>query len=227
LRACVFDAYGTLLDVSSAVTRQAQSVGPRAGELASLWRSKQLEYSWLRSLMRRRVDFWQLTQDALDHSLEALALDPQQLRAPLLDAYRALDPYPEVVPMLQALRQQGTPIAVLSNGSPEMLADGFKAAGLEDLVDPLISVEEAGIFKPAPEAYLLATRALGLPAGTIAFFSSNAWDAHGAASFGFQTVWVNRTGAARDRLPGEIEHEVRDLSGVPQLVRSKQPDAPT
>ncbi len=227
MRACVFDAYGTLLDVSSAVTRQAQSVGPRAGELASLWRSKQLEYSWLCSLMRRRVDFWQLTQDALDHSLEALALDPQQLRAPLLDAYRALDPYPEVVPMLQALRQQGTPIAVLSNGSPEMLADGFEAAGLEDLIDPLVSVEEAGIFKPAPEAYLLATRALGLPAGAIAFFSSNAWDAHGAASFGFQTVWVNRTGAARDRLPGEIAHEVRDLSGVPQLVRSKQPDAPT
>ena len=216
--ACVFDAYGTLLDVGSAVARQAQAVGPPAAELVTLWRRKQLEYTWLRSLMRRRVDFWQVTQDALDHSLEALRLDPARLRAPLLDAYRSLDPYPEVVPMLQALREQGMPAAVLSNGSPEMLAEGLEAAGLLDLVGPVLSVEDAGIFKPAPETYRLATEALGLPAKAIVFFSSNAWDAHGAASFGLMTVWVNRTEAARELLPGIIAHEVRDLSTVPQLV---------
>jgi 2-haloacid dehalogenase len=218
VRACVFDAYGTLLDVGSAVARQAESVGPQAAELAALWRRKQLEYSWLRSLMRRRADFWQLTQDALDHSLEALRLEPGRLRVPLLDAYRSLDPYPEVVPMLRRLAEQGVQAAVLSNGSPAMLAQSFAAAGLDDLVDPLISVEDAGIFKPAPEAYMLATRALGLPAEGIAFFSSNAWDAHGAASFGFRTFWVNRLGAAPERLPGGIVREMRVLSAVPELV---------
>jgi 2-haloacid dehalogenase len=218
VRACVFDAFGTLLDVNSAVARQAEAVGPQAADLAALWRRKQLEYSWLRSLMRRRADFWQLTQDALDHSLEALRLDPGRLRTPLLDAYRSLDAYPEVVPMLRALAQEGIRAAVLSNGSPAMLAEGFVAAGLDELVEPVISVEDAGIFKPAPEAYMLATRALGLPAEAIAFFSSNAWDAHGAASFGFRTFWVNRLGAAPERLPGSIAHEMRDLSTVPELM---------
>jgi 2-haloacid dehalogenase len=218
VRACVFDAYGTLLDVGSAVARQAEAVGSQAAELAALWRRKQLEYSWLRSLMRRRADFWQLTQDALDHSLEALRLDPGRLRAPLLDAHRSLDAYPEVVPMLRRLVELGVQAAVLSNGSPAMLAQSFAAAGLDDLVDPLISVEDAGIFKPAPEAYMLATRALGLPAESIAFFSSNAWDAHGAASFGFHTFWVNRLGAAPERLPGSIVREMRDSSTVPELV---------
>lgn len=218
MRACVFDAYGTLLDVGSAVARQAEAVGPKAALLSELWRRKQLQYSWLRSLMRRRADFWQLTQDALDHSLEALALDPARLRGRLLEAYRSLEPYPEVAPMLRALAARGMRAAVLSNGSPSMLADGFAAAGLDDLLDPVISVEDAGIFKPAPEAYLLATRALGVPAGEIAFFSSNGWDAHGAASFGFRTFWVNRTRAAPERLPGAIARELQDLATVPELV---------
>lgn len=218
MRVCVFDAYGTLLDVGSAVARQAEAVGPKAALLSELWRRKQLEYSWLRSLMRRRADFWQLTQDALDHSLEALALDPARLRGRLLEAYRSLEPYPEVKPMLRALAARGMRAAVLSNGSPSMLADGFAAAGLDDLLDPVISVEDAGIFKPAPEAYLLATRALGVPAGEIAFFSSNGWDAHGAASFGFRTFWVNRTRAAPERLPGAIARELQDLATVPELV---------
>jgi 2-haloacid dehalogenase len=219
VRACVFDAYGTLLDVNSAVTRLAAEVGPAAAELAGLWRRKQLEYSWLRSLMRRKeVDFWRLTQDALDHALEALGLDAGRLRAPLLEAYGSLDAYPEVPAMLRALRGAGVPAAVLSNGSPAMLRRSLDAAGLADLLDPVVSVEDAGVFKPAPETYLLATRALGVPAAGIAFFSSNGWDVHGAASFGLQAVWVNRAGAAAERLPGAPALVLADLADVPALI---------
>jgi 2-haloacid dehalogenase len=164
------------------------------------------------------VDFWRLTGDALDHALEALRLDGGRLRGPLLDAYERLATYPEVPGMLGALRAGGTRAAVLSNGSPDMLGRGLAAAGLGGLLDPVLSVEEAGVFKPAPEVYLLATRALGLPAGRVAFFSSNGWDVHGAASFGFRAVWVNRTGQPAERLPGEPAAVVRDLAGVASLV---------
>ena len=216
--ACVFDAYGTLLDVNSAVASLAGEVGSRAGELADLWRRKQLEYSWLRSLMRRHGDFWRLTGDALDHALDALGLDAHRLRGPLLDAYGNLAAYPEVPGVLGALRAGGMPAAVLSNGSPEMLRRSFAAAGLGDLLDPVLSVEDTGVFKPSPEVYHSATRALGLPASRVAFFSSNAWDAHGAASVGFRTVWVNRAGQPAERLPGEPAAVVRDLAAVPALA---------
>lgn len=216
--ACVFDAYGTLLDVNSAVAAMAGEVGSRAGELAELWRRKQLEYSWLRSLMRRHADFWRLTGDALDHALGALGLDGRRLRGPLLDAYGKLAAYPEVPGMLGNLRAGGMPAAVLSNGSPDMLRRSFAAADLSDLLNPVLSVEEAGAYKPAPEVYHLATRALGLPAARIAFFSSNAWDVHGAASVGFRAVWVNRAGQTAERLPGEPAQVVRDLASVPALA---------
>lgn len=216
--ACVFDAYGTLLDVNSAVDRQADAVGPRAAELSALWRRKQLEYTWLRSLMRRHADFRQVTGDALDHAMAALGIGGAALREALLDAYDTLTPYPEVGDTLRALRGRGVRCAVLSNGSPEMLRRGIESAGLAGLVDPVISVEDAGVFKPAPETYMLATRALGVAAGEVAFFSSNAWDVHGSSSFGFQAVWVNRFGAAAERLPGEPALEAADLSDAVRRV---------
>lgn len=218
VEACVFDAYGTLLDVGSAVAREAAAVGPRADELSALWRRKQLEYSWLRSLMRRHADFWQLTQDALDHSLDALGLAAASLRERLLQAYQRLDAYPDAAGTLAALRGLGRPTAVLSNGSPAMLEQSLSAAGLAGLVDPVLSVEAVGTFKPAPEVYALGTRALGLPAARIAFFSSNGWDAHGATSFGFRAVWVNRTRQAAERLPGGPALVLPDLAAVPSLV---------
>lgn len=215
--ACVFDAYGTLLDVDSAVAALAAEVGPRAGELAALWRRKQLEYSWLRSLMRRHADFRQVTAEALDHALDALALPAGDLREPLMEAYGRLDAYPEVPDLLRRLRERGLPAAVLSNGSPAMLRRGLEAAGIADLLDPVLSVEAAGVFKPAPEVYQLATQALGLPASGIAFFSSNGWDVHGAASFGLTTFRVNRTGQPAERLPGAPAATLADLSAVPDL----------
>lgn len=217
IEACVFDAYGTLLDVNSAVAALSAAVGPRAGELSALWRRKQLEYSWLRSLMRRHADFWQVTGEALDHALEELGLSAAALREPLLEAYGRLDAYPEVPAVLRRLRGRGLPAAVLSNGSPAMLRRGFEAAGFADLLDPLLSVEAAGVFKPAPEAYQLATRALRLPAGRIAFFSSNGWDMHGAAGFGLTSYWVNRAGRPAERLPGDPAAVLADLSAVPDL----------
>lgn len=220
--ACVLDAYGTLLDVSSAVAAEAAALGTgRAEALSALWRRKQLEYSWLRSLMRRHADFATVTAEALDHGLEALGLAEDAgggLRARLLAAYRRLAPYPEVAAALAALRRQGVRTAVLSNGDPATLADGLAAAGIAGLLDHVLSVEEAGVFKPAPEVYGLATRRLGLAARETAFVSSNGWDAHGAASFGFRVVWVNRTGAPDERLPGAPIAVIPNLEPLPRLL---------
>ena len=216
--ACVFDAYGTLLDVASPVAAEAAALGSRAGELAALWRRKQLEYTWLRSLMRRHADFAAVTADALDHALATLGIDDPPLRARLLAAYRHLAPFSDVGPALRSLREQGMRTAILSNGTMAMLAEGVAAAGIADLVDPVLSVDEVGMFKPAPEVYRLATSRLGLPAAAIAFVSANGWDVHGAASFGLRSVWVNRGRLADDRLPGEAIAVIDDLAALPPLL---------
>ena len=218
IRACVFDAYGTLLDFSSAVAGEQAVLGDRAEALDALWRRKQLEYTWLRALMRRHADFRTVTADALDHAMAALGIDDGALRARLLAAYDRLAAYPEVPAALERLAGGGLRLAILSNGSPEMLASGVASAGIGDRLEAVLSVEEVGVFKPAPEVYMLATRRLGLAAREIAFLSSNAWDAHGAASFGFRAVWVNRSGAPRERLPGELAAEIPSLAELPALL---------
>jgi 2-haloacid dehalogenase len=215
--ACVFDAYGTLFDVHSAVARLGARVGPQAEALSQLWRSKQLEYTWLRALMGRHADFWQVTGDALDYALARTGVDPA-VRAPLLQAYLALDAYPEVPEVLHRLRAGGLKTAILSNGEPRMLEAGARSAGIAGLLDAILSIEEVGIFKPHPDVYQLAVDRLGVAAGRIAFQSSNAWDVHGAAAFGLRAVWINRQGAPAERLPGAAEHELRDLSGLPELL---------
>jgi 2-haloacid dehalogenase len=217
-QACVFDAYGTLLDVGSAVDAEAATLGERAAELSALWRRKQLEYTWLRSLMRCHADFAQVTADALDVGLETLGLRDDGLRARLLAAYARLTPYPEVAAVLATLRRHGMRTAILSNGSPAMLRDGLVAAGIPELLDVVLSVEEVGVFKPAPEVYHLASSRLGLAAREIAFLSSNGWDVHGAAAFGFRTVWVNRAGAPDERLPGASVATIPTLTALPGLL---------
>jgi 2-haloacid dehalogenase len=218
IAACVFDAYGTLLDFASAVARERPALGARADSLNELWRRKQLEYSWLRALMRHHLNFRDVTRQALDWCFEALGIDDPALADRLMRAYDELDPYPEVPDTLARLRDAGLQLAILSNGTPEMLEAATASAGIRDRLDALFSIEEVGIFKPAPEVYAVATRGLGLPARRIAFLSSNAWDAHGAAAFGFRTIWVNRGGAPRERLPGELAGEIRDLSVLPALL---------
>ena len=213
--ACVFDAYGTLFDVAAAARRCSAALGAKADPLAALWRSKQLEYSWLRSLMGCHADFWRVTGDALDYALEALAISDARLRDRLLDLYREVDAYPDARTVLTALRGAGRPAVILSNGSPEMLAAAVTAAGIGPLLDDVLSIEAIGLYKPRPEVYALAMKRLGMPAARLCFVSSNGWDVAGAASAGLQTVWINRTGAPRERLPYGPVAEISSLDALP------------
>lgn len=217
IRACVFDAYGTLFDVHSAVGRLRPQVGPQADELSQLWRSKQLEYTWLRALMGRHADFWQVTGDALDYALARTGLDAS-LRAPLMQAYLSLEAYPEVADVLRRLRAAGLRLAILSNGAPAMLTAAVENAGIAELLEAVLSVEEVGVYKPDPRVYRFAVERLAVRPDEIAFQSSNAWDVNGAACFGLRPVWINRFGAPAERLPGAAEHELRDLSALPGLL---------
>jgi 2-haloacid dehalogenase len=216
--ACVFDAYGTLFNVFSVADGVRKAVGDKADAVTATWRQKQLEYSWLRSLMGAHADFWQLTRDALDFALSAAGNEDAALRDRLLQLYLTLTPYPEVPAMLATLKGAGVQRAVLSNGAPAMLDAVVKSGGLADLLDDVLSVEAVGIFKPAPAVYQLACDRFGCAPRDICFLSSNAWDAAGAAHFGFRVVWVNRFGQVRERLPGRPLREIRSLEPLPALL---------
>lgn len=194
----VFDAYGTLFDVHAATARLGEAIGPQAGRLSELWRGKQLEYSWVRSLCGAYRDFWSLTEEALDWAIARTGPLAPDVRAGLLEAYRRLDAYPDVAPALTRLRAAGARTAILSNGSPEMLAAAVAGAGLGPLLDHVLSVEAAGVFKTDPRCYELATAALGVAPAEVSFQSSNRWDIAGATRFGFSCVWINRSGAPEE-----------------------------
>ena len=183
-----------------------------------MWRSKQLEYTWLRSLMKKHADFWQVTGDALDYALDAHDLQDPALRTDLMQAYLALDAYPEVVSVLKRLQATGLQTAILSNGSPAMLEAAVTSAGIATLLDANISVEEVGIYKPDPRVYQLAVDRLGVAPRQISFQSSNAWDAVGAATFGFRVAWVNRFGQRRERLTAQPDAELSTLEGLLPLL---------
>ena len=216
--ACVFDAYGTLFDVNAAAARCRDALGDKAEPLAVLWRQKQVSYSWLRSLMGRHADFWQVTGEALDFAMETFGFSDTALRVRLMDCYRRLDAYPDAAPTLKQLKSSGFATGILSNGAPDMLADAVASAGLGGSLDAVLSIEDAGIYKPHRSVYQLAVDRLGVPAHGVCFLSSNGWDAHGAASFGFRVVWVNRAGQAPERLPGELTDTVRSLAELPPLL---------
>ncbi len=219
VRACVFDAYGTLFDVGSAVTAcRDSSLADRGTALSALWREKQLQYTWLRAVQGRHVDFWQVTGDALDFALETLRLGDRQLRERLMNLYLTLAAYPEVPQVLQRLKSAALEVAILSNGSPEMLRAAVAAAGIGAMVDAVISVEEAGVYKPHRKVYQLAVDRLALEPGRICFLSANAWDAWAAAAFGLRVVWCNRARQPPERLPGRPDHEIISLAELPALV---------
>ena len=218
VRACVFDAYGTLFDFASAAAACADVLGDKAAAVTALWRDKQLQYTWLRGLQGRHADFWQVTGDALDFTLETLAIADAKVRDRLMSLYRTLDCFPEVPQVLGRLKEAGFVTAILSNGSPSMLTDAVAGARLGDLLDHVLSVEEVGVFKPHPSVYRLAVDRLGVPASAIAFQSSNAWDAHAASAFGMRVVWCNRYGQRRERLPGVPDREIRSLADLPPLL---------
>lgn len=221
IQACVFDAYGTLFDVHSAAARCRDALGAKADPLSDTWRQKQLQYTWLRSLMGAHVDFWQVTGDALDYAMAAVELDDPAMRKRLMDLYLELDAYPEVPAVLQRLKAGGLATAVLSNGAPKMLDAAVRSAGLDDRLDHVLSIEDVGIYKPDPRVYQLAADRLGVKPAQICFMSSNAWDAFGASHFGFRVAWVNRFGQPPERLPGRPDAEIADLDALPPLLGIK------
>jgi len=220
IKACVFDAYGTLFDVNSAAAKLASEIGANWLRLAETWRAKQLQYTWLRSLMGAHTDFEQVTGDALDFALAQAGIADTDLRRRLMALYFTLDAYPEVPDMLRRLKAKGLKTAILSNGSPAMLAAAVQSAGIGGDLDAVLSVEAAGTYKPHARVYGLGTAHFGVAPSAILFLSSNGWDAHGAAHFGFRVFWVNRFGQPPERLPGAPERVLSDLATLPDLVGS-------
>ncbi|MEM5542784.1 haloacid dehalogenase type II [Sulfitobacter sp. AS92] len=221
---CVFDAYGTLFDVAAAAREAAKepafaAIADTWPQLAEHWRLKQLQYSWLRAVTGAHDDFWQVTQDGLDWSLEKLGVagDPA-LRERLLALYWELQAFPEVPAMLRALKDGGMNTAILSNGTPAMLDGAVQSAGISDLLDVSLSVESVGVFKPHASVYDLVGQHYGCTKDEVLFVSSNGWDAAAATGYGFTTAWVNRGGDPVDRLPWKPAHQLHELSGIPALA---------
>lgn len=219
IKACVFDAYGTLFDVHSAVGKHRHQLGDKADLVSILWRTKQLEYTWLRSLMGHHADFWKVTQDALDYAFDMHGINNPDLHERLIEAYLKLDCYPEVPEALSILKNRGFKLAVLSNGTPAMLEAAVKNSGIDDLIEKNFSVEDIGIFKPDPRVYQIAVDGMKVKPEEIVFQSSNAWDASGASAFGFKVGWVNRFGQSKERLPGQPDAEIKNLMELPDLLK--------
>ncbi|QDC08511.1 haloacid dehalogenase type II [Oceanicola sp. D3] len=223
IKACVFDAYGTLFDVSAAAREAAAEPGREAlarcwQALAATWREKQLGYSWLRAITGEHADFWQVTGEALDYAMAEQNLTDEALRKRLMALYFELSAYPEVPGMLEQLKDAGFATAILSNGSPEMLMGAVTSAGIGAVLDDVISVEDVGVFKPDRRVYDLVGTALDVAPQDVLFVSSNGWDAAAAAGYGFQTAWVNRAGLPMDRMPWRPAHVLTDLSPIPDFA---------
>ena len=218
IRACIFDAYGTLFDYRSAASRCRDVLGENFDQVNALWREKQLQYSWLRAIQGRHVDFWQVTGEALDFALDTAAIADSTVRDRLMAMYLKLDAFPEVPDMLKRLNVAGLKTAILSNGSPEMLDAAVRNAGIGSLLDAVLSVEAVGVYKPHPKVYQYAIDQLGIKAGEIAFQSSNAWDAHAASLCGMRVIWCNRYRQRTERLPGLPDFEIASLVELPDLV---------
>jgi 2-haloacid dehalogenase len=216
--ACIFDAYGTLFDINAAAKRHAAALGEGWTEVSATWRRKQLEYSWLRSLMGDYADFWQVTREALLYALAAHGHEDNGLVEKLMTSYRTLESYPDATSTLAWMKHIGLKIIILSNGTQAMLADAIAASHLDRLVDGVLSVGAVGIYKPHPRVYQLAVDRLGIAKGRICFVSSNGWDAAGAAHYGFRTVWINRNDDPRERLPAAPEIEITALAELQPLI---------
>ena len=219
IRACVFDAYGTLFDIHAPMRKLAPEIGEKADEISKLWRQKQLEYTWLRSLMGVHADFWHVTGEALDYALEAFEVKELGLKDEIMALYLKLEPYPEVLAALEAVKARSKLTAILSNGSPSMLDAAVRHAGLDKLFNFVLSVEDVGIYKPSRRVYRHAMQKLQIhDAPSICFVSANTWDAQAAAQFGFQAVRVDRFGLKDDRIPGRPAALIKDLSELAGMV---------
>ena len=217
-KACIFDAYGTLFDVNAACRELSLDVGDKWQDLANLWRLRQVEYTWLRNSMNEYVDFWEITSNALDYAMEVLNIKNIKLRDQLLELYLKLEAYPEVKKVLEKLKDKKFRTGILSNGSKKMLDSAVKNAKIENLLDVVISVEECKIYKPSSKVYDLVEIKTDIHKDKVTFFSSNAWDMHAAANYGFKTIWVNRFQGKLERLPGKPNAIVKSLDNIDQLI---------
>ena len=218
IKACVFDAYGTLFDVNAACRELSKEVGDNWEKLASLWRLRQVEYTWLRNSMDEYIDFWQITSDALDYAMETFGIKNNELREELLNLYLKLEAYPEVNDLLKKLKQRGLMTGILSNGSMKMLNSAVDNANIGEYLDEILSVEECKIYKPSSKVYDLVKIKMQIGKENVLFFSSNAWDMHAASNYGFKTIWVNRFNAKLERLPGKPIDIVNSLDKIDEII---------
>ena len=213
-RLYVFDAYGTLFDVHSAVARHREAVGPEADRLSDVWRAKQLEFTWTRTLMGAYKPFWSLTEEALDFALARVPAVDRAVKPALLDAYKTLGAYPEVREVLEGLKARGAETAILSNGSPQMLDSAVTSAGLKPVLDACLSVDVLKTYKTEPKVYQMVLDHFEAEASDVSFQSSNRWDIAGAVAFGFRSVWINRSGAPDEYADLSPDRVLPSLAGL-------------
>ena len=217
IKAIVFDAYGTLFDVNSAAEKCKGKIGDKWEGFANFWRTTQLEYTWLRSLMKRHKDFWQVTEDSLDKSMKTFSID-NSMKNELLDLYKKLSPYSEVKGVLSSLKEKKYKLAILSNGTPALLNELVKSNDLENIFDDLFSIEEVGIYKPDSKVYDMPVKKYQIKVDEIAFLSANTWDVSGGGNYGYNAIWVNRNKSIFDNLDYKPKNEVSNLTQLVEIV---------
>ena len=217
IKAIVFDAYGTLFDVNSAAEKCKGKIGDKWEGFANFWRTTQLEYTWLRSLMKRHKDFWQVTEDSLDKSMKTFSID-SSMKNELLDLYKKLSPYSEVKGVLSSLKEKKYKLAILSNGTPTLLNELVKSNNLVNIFDDLFSIEEVGIYKPDSKVYAMPIKKYQIKADEVAFLSSNTWDVSGGGNYGYNAIWINRNKSIFDNLDYKPKNEVSDLTQIVDIV---------
>ena len=217
IKAIIFDAYGTLFDVNSAAEKCKDKIGDKWEGFANYWRTTQLEYTWLRSLMNRHKDFWQVTEDSLDKSMKAFKIDPS-MRTELLNLYKILSTFPEVKEVLQNLKKKDYKLAILSNGTPTLLNELVTSNNLDNIFDDIFSIEEVGIYKPDSKVYNLPIKKYQIKKDEVAFLSANTWDVSGGGNYGYSSIWVNRNNNIFDNLDYKPKNEVKNLKQLLDIV---------
>ena len=218
IKAIIFDAYGTLFDVNSAAEKCKNRIGEKWEDFANHWRTTQLEYTWLRSLMNRHKDFWQVTEDSLKKSMEAYKIETS-MRNDLLNLYKVLSPFEEVLETLKSLKEKKYKLAILSNGTPELLNELVKTNNLESFFDDIFSIEEVGVYKPDTKVYDIPIKKYGIKKNEVIFLSSNTWDVSGGGNYGYQSIWVNRNKNIFDYLDYTPKNQINSLKGLLDIIK--------
>ena len=217
IKAIIFDAYGTLFDVNSAAEKCKDKIGNKWEGFANYWRTTQLEYTWLRSLMKRHKDFWQVTEDSLDKSMKTYEIE-SSMRNDLLDLYKSLSPFKEVPEVLKSLKEKNLKLAILSNGTPPLLAQLVSSNNLENIFNDLFSIEEVGIYKPDSKVYDMPIKKYKIQKNEVAFLSANTWDVSGGGNYGYNSIWVNRNNNTFDNLDYVPKHQIKDLGKLLDII---------